>query len=77
MLDGKQRQVARALARRRFEAAAELDEAAELQIARHPNERFEPEPELAPGCGLEWPAWLMIALVLIVMAGTGYVLVHG
>jgi hypothetical protein len=66
-LDERQRQVARALARRRFEAAAELDEAETLQ----------PQGELAPEGGFDWPVVLMLGLVLIVAAGTGYVAAYG
>lgn len=68
MLDERQRQIGRAIARRRFEAAAELDEAETLQI----------EPELAPRGGfIDWPVLVMFALVLVTAAGTAYVAVNG
>jgi hypothetical protein len=66
-MDGRQEQFARAIARRRFEQAAELDEAETLQV----------EPELAPGGGFDWPPVLMVTLLLVVAIGTGYVAVHG
>jgi hypothetical protein len=64
-LDAKQRQMARALGRRRFEQAAELDEAETLQI----------EPELAPTGGYDWPPILMVALLLAVISGTAAMLI--
>lgn len=66
-LDGRQRQFARAIDRRRFEMAAELDEAETLQ----------PQDELAPKRGFDWPVVLMFGLVLVTAAGTAYVAVHG
>jgi hypothetical protein len=56
------------MGRRRFERAAELDEAETLQ----------PQEELAPKGGLiDWPVLLMGALVLVTAAGTAYVVAYG
>jgi hypothetical protein len=66
-MDGRQEQFARAMARRRFERAAELDEAETLQ----------PQVELAPGGGLDWPPIVMLSLVLVVVVGCGYIVLHG
>jgi hypothetical protein len=38
---------------------------------------LQPQGELAPEGGFDWPVVLMLGLVLIVAAGTGYVAAYG